>query len=80
MDEVNVARQSFPDVLIPNGHVDILKSDYIIQTDLMHGDKMIGYYTEPIPDIDTELDWRLLSCYSGCEKAINDLLQYLETI
>ena len=76
-DEANVARQKFPDVYVPNGYVDVLRLEFIIRSGLMHGDKMIGYLTDCVPDIDTELDLKLLSCYSGSREALDALRQYL---
>lgn len=79
-DETNLARQDFPQIYIPNGYVDILKSNFIIRENLLHGDKMIGFKTEEVPDIDTELDIRKLDIYPGIQIALEKLLDYLKGI
>jgi N-acylneuraminate cytidylyltransferase len=76
-DEVNLPRQDFPEVYIPNGYVDIVKADFIIKNDLMHGDKMIGYKTDEIPDIDTEMDLKKINMYDNLKETIAILLDYL---
>lgn len=77
-DEVNLPRQDFPEVYVPNGYVDVVKTDFIIKTGFLHGNKMIGYKTDEIPDVDTELDMRKLSIYEGLQEAINMLQGYLK--
>lgn len=79
-DEVNNPRQEFPDVYIPNGYVDILKSDFIISSGLMHGRNMIGYRTEEIPDIDTELDIKKLEIYPELKNVLEKIIDYLNNI
>lgn len=76
-DEANMARQDFPKVMIPNSYIDVIKSDYVIAHDLMHGDKMIGFLTEDVPDIDTEEDLYKLEIYRGHKRAFEELLEYL---
>lgn len=79
-DEANIARQGLPQVLIPNGYVDVLKSDFIIKHNLIHGDKMIGFVTEEIPDIDTEADLKKLDIYDGLRDAMLLLRDYLDRV
>lgn len=76
-DEANLARQGFPEVLIPNSYVDVLKAEYIISNDLMHGDRMIGFVTDEGPDIDTEEDLYKLAVYQGQKEAFEELYGYL---
>lgn len=78
-DEANMPRQGFPRVLIPNSYVDVLKADYVIEHDLMHGDRMIGYVTEEIPDVDSELDLKKLEVYTGLQEAFDEQTAYLST-
>lgn len=77
-DEVNMPRQDFPAIYIPNGYVDIVKTDFIIKSDLMHGDKMIGYITNEIPDIDTEMDLKKLLAFDDFKEDIITLRENLE--
>ena len=76
-DDANKPRQDFPDVYIPNGYVDVLKSDFIWENQLMHGTKMLGLLTEEIPDIDTELDMKKLQVYGQSLEAFQLLHEYL---
>ena len=79
-DEVNLPRQDFPEVYIPNGYVDVIKSDFVIKTDLLHGGRMIGYKTDEVPDIDTELDMKKLSLYAGVDDILFSLKMYMEGV
>lgn len=76
-DEANLPRQGFPRVLIPNGYVDVLKVDYVIQNNLMHGNKMIGFVTDEVPDLDTEEDLYKLQIFDGQKRAFEELYEYL---
>jgi CMP-N,N'-diacetyllegionaminic acid synthase len=72
----NLPRQVFPQTFIPNGHIDILKTDTINQG-MLHGDDMIGLVTEEVPDID------VLSDYDYAKRAIIEprfceLLDFME--
>ena len=55
-DEANGPRQSYPDVFIPNGYVDILRTDFIIKNHKLHGDRVLGFEVPPTVDIDYEDD------------------------
>ena len=63
LDEVNNPRQAFPDVYIPDGYVDILKTAFIVENDLMHGDLMIGYVVPGGIDVDAMKDIEYLDYY-----------------
>lgn len=79
-DEANMPRQGFPEVLIPNSYVDVLKADFVIRDNLLHGNRMIGFITEEIPDIDTEQDLYKLEIYQGQKEAFEELSKYLENV
>lgn len=55
-DTANSARQKFPDVYIPDGYVDVLKSSYVIQNNRLHGEKMIGFESPDCVEIDVPED------------------------
>ena len=78
-DEVNLPRQDFPEIYVPNGYVDIIRNEYVIKNDLLHGDKMIGFKTDEVPDIDTELDLKKLEIYSELKETLDTLLNYLQS-
>jgi len=52
----NLPRQSFPQTYIPNGYVDIVRTS-TIKTGMLHGERMLGFVTERIPDIDVAEDY-----------------------
>lgn len=58
-DAANSARQSFPDVYIPDGYVDVLKSSYIIEENKLHGSQMLGFESPDCVEVDTldDLDY-----------------------
>jgi N-acylneuraminate cytidylyltransferase len=56
----NLPRQAFPPVYIPNGYVDILKSDFVSASESLHGGRMIGFVTPEVKEVDTEADFAFL--------------------
>ncbi len=52
-DTANSARQKFPDVYVPDGYVDVLKSSYVIREDKLHGSKMLGFESPNCVEVDT---------------------------
>lgn len=60
-DDANKPRQFFPDVFIPNGYIDIVKTKYILKYDRLHGDKVIPFETPVVVDIDTDEDFNKLA-------------------
>ncbi len=63
LDEANNPRQAFPDVYIPDGYVDMLRTSFIVEHDLMHGDRMIGYVVPGGVDVDAMKDLEYLEYY-----------------
>lgn len=59
-DQANAARQEFPDVYIPDGYVDVLRTKFIIENGLLHGNKMIGFKSPACYEVDTEEDFKLI--------------------
>jgi len=53
----NLPRQSYPDAYQPNGYVDILKPEYILKTDLLHGDKILAFITKKVIELDDYEDY-----------------------
>lgn len=60
LDEANNPRQSFPDVYIPNGYVDVLRTSHIVEHDLMHGEQVLAYVVPEGVDIDTKEEFEYL--------------------
>ena len=75
-DEANNPRQAFPDVYIPDGYVDILKTKFLVENDLMHGSRMIGFVLPESVDIDVKSDVERLEYMMTKNKS--EILTYLE--
>jgi len=58
--KVNLPRQSFPPVYVPDGYIDILKSKVILNSGTLHGEKMIVYESPFCIEIDTVNDFNYL--------------------
>lgn len=56
LDEANGPRQSFPQIYIPDGYVDVLRTKSIVEKKVMHGDKMIAYVSPETVDVDNVSD------------------------
>ncbi|MCH8012549.1 MAG: acylneuraminate cytidylyltransferase family protein [Candidatus Marinimicrobia bacterium] len=52
----NLPRQAFPQTYIPNGYVDIVKPS-TLESGVLHGNKLLGYLVNKVPDIDVEEDF-----------------------
>lgn len=59
-ERVNLPRQSFPSVYVPDGYIDILKSSVILNSGTLHGDKMLVFESPLCVEIDTEDDFKYL--------------------
>ena len=57
LDKVNEPRQNFPVTYSPNGYVDILKTDFIINNNSIHGSHVVPFITEPAIEIDNKFDF-----------------------
>jgi CMP-N-acetylneuraminic acid synthetase len=62
----NLPRQKFSKTYNPNGHIDIVRPDYFMKNNSLHGDKILCYITGYTHDIDTEHDYERLKV--GYEK------------
>ena len=60
LDDANKPRQAFPNVYIPDGYVDILRTDNIVKNDNMHGTCMIGFIVDDGVDVDNMRDMEKL--------------------
>ena len=76
LDEANNPRQAFPDVYVPDGYVDLLRSSYIVQNNKMHGDRMIGYVVPGGIDVDAMKDMEYLEYYMSNHD--HEIYQYLK--
>lgn len=56
LDDTNNPRQAFPDVYIPDGYVDVLRTDNVVKNDNMHGSSMVGFIVKDGVDVDNLKD------------------------
>jgi CMP-N,N'-diacetyllegionaminic acid synthase len=78
LDKYNGPRQDFPDVLIPNGYVDIVRSSFIREKKLLHGDKVLAFETPFCNELDAPEELDLLEFQ--LQKNICGLTNYLESV
>ncbi len=75
-DEANNPRQDFKQVYVPDGYVDILKTSFIAENHLMHGNRVIAYTIDKSVDVDAKEDLEYLEFYM--EKNRSELYEYLK--
>lgn len=75
-DTANTGRQEFPDVYIPDGYIDVLKTNYIMQSQMLHGNKMIAFESPVCYEVDTEEDFELLEYQ--IEKKGSEVYEFLK--
>lgn len=59
-DFINAPRQLFPNVYIPDGYVDVLKTPFIVESRTLHGNKMMGFISPVCTEVDTLNDFEFL--------------------
>ncbi len=52
-ETINNSRSSFQDFYIPDGYVDVLRTEYIIKNKKLHGGMMMAYESPPCTEVDT---------------------------
>jgi N-acylneuraminate cytidylyltransferase len=57
LEDTNNPNQSFSKSYKANGYVDILKSEFILDTKSLYGNKIQGFVTEKSVELDTPEDW-----------------------
>lgn len=57
---INKPRQSFPEVYIPDGYVDVIKTSFVIESQILHGEKMLGFISPVCHEVDTIKDFEYL--------------------
>ena len=72
----NLPRQAFSPAFYPNGYIDIIKSEYVLKNNKLHGPKMIGFITPKTTEVDTPDDFYFLEY--ELNKHGNALSDYLE--
>ncbi len=60
LEAANAPRQIFPKTYSPNGYVDVLKVSMITEQARLHGDRVLGFLTPPVTEIDRPEDLEFL--------------------
>jgi CMP-N,N'-diacetyllegionaminic acid synthase len=73
----NLPRQSFPDVYIPDGYVDIMKASFVLNSESLNGDRMVGFVSPYCYEVDTFEELEMIEFQ--LKKKESPLLDYLKT-
>jgi len=60
LDKFNLPRQAYPEVFIPNGYVDIVRSSFVMDSGQLHGNKVLGYVSPYCVEVDSQDELDLL--------------------
>lgn len=74
-DTANNGRERFPDVFIPDGYVDVLRTSYIIENKKLHGQMMMAFESPVCTEVDTLEEFDYLEYQLKKEGSV--LLDYL---
>jgi N-acylneuraminate cytidylyltransferase len=77
-ERYNLPKESFEQIYIPNGYVDILRASYVMKNSGTHGDKIIGYVSPACIEVDSIEEFEYIQYQ--LEKNHSKLLDYLKTI
>ncbi|MFA5920952.1 MAG: acylneuraminate cytidylyltransferase family protein [Methylococcaceae bacterium] len=77
LDKFNLPRQSYQQVYIPDGYVDIVKSTFVMNSGQFHGDKVLGYVSPYCTEVDSQDELDMLDFQ--LRKYGSPLLDYLKT-
>ena len=75
-EKVNMPRQMFPKMYNPNGYIDIVRSSHVLNSETMHGDKMLVFESPQCTEIDTLEDFEYLEY--EIKKHSSSLLTWLD--
>ncbi len=62
-EEANGGRVGFPTVYIPDGYVDIIKTEYVKKEGLLHGKMMMSYVSPACIEVDTIDEFEMLEYF-----------------
>jgi CMP-N,N'-diacetyllegionaminic acid synthase len=75
VEKIDAPRQKFRPVYIPNGYVDIYKSNYILKNKKLLGNKMLVFETPRCIEVDEIFDMQILNSLKSKQK--DYLIRYL---
>jgi len=60
LDRFNLPRQAYPTVFVPDGYVDVVRSSFVLNSRLLHGDRVLGYESPRCTEVDSAEELELL--------------------
>lgn len=76
-DFANLPRQAVPRVYVPDGYVDVLRTDIVKQSPTIHGPRILAYVSPSCVEIDTLEDVEVLEYRLSCGG--DPLVEFLNT-
>ena len=75
---INLPRQQMPRVFIPDGYIDVLKTDVFMNSPSLHGEKILAYESPCCTEIDTLDDFNYLEYQLNNNHKYDELLVFLK--
>lgn len=60
IEDINGGRNQFPEAYVPDGYADVLKTETIIQTGGLYGDRMMAYISPVCTEVDIQEEFAFL--------------------
>jgi len=77
-EDYNLPKEAFQQVYIPDGFVDIVKASFVMSSEKVHGDKMIGFESPVCTEVDSAEEFNYIQYQ--LDMSGSDLLGYLNDI
>jgi len=74
LDRANNPRQDFPVTYLANGYVDVLSTEFIRESGLLHGDQVVPFLTDLALEVDIATDFDLLEYHLKLNPGLFDEL------
>jgi len=78
LDKFNGPRQQFPEVLIPDGYIDVVRRSFVVKEKLLHGSKVLGFESPYCVEVDSAEELDLLDFQ--VQKYGSPILNYLRVL
>ncbi len=78
IDKLNLPRQVYPKVYIPDGYVDIVRRSFVEETNSIHGNRVLGFESPVCTEIDSIEELHRIEYQLTIEGS--PLLEYLKTV
>jgi N-acylneuraminate cytidylyltransferase len=77
-EDYNLPKEAFEQVYIPDGFVDVVKSSFVMNSQEIHGDKMIGFESPVCTEVDSAEEFDYIKYQ--LDKNGSELLSYLNQV